>query len=129
MSTLLAPTRELASHIQEESKKFTYCTGIASIVVYGGAKVREQLRQIKCGCDFLVATPVRLVDLIEQGRLDMSQVTFLCLDEADRMLDMGFEPQIWRIVEQEGMPAPPERKMMLFLETFPLNIQRLASDF
>ncbi len=98
MSTLLAPTRKLASQIQEEAKNFTYCTGIASIVVYGGAKVREQLRQIKCGCDFLVATPGRLINLIGRGRLDMSQVTFLCLDEAGRMFDMGFDPQIQRIV-------------------------------
>ena len=66
-------------------------TGIASVVVYGGAEVREQLRQIERGCDLLVATPGRLVDLIERGRLAMDNVRFLVLDEADRMLDMGFE--------------------------------------
>ena len=85
-SLILAPTRELASQIQDEARKFTYCTGIASVVVYGGADVREQLRQIERGCDMLVATPGRLVDLIERGRLAMDNVKFLVLDEADRML-------------------------------------------
>jgi ATP-dependent RNA helicase DDX3X len=85
---VLAPTRELASQIQDEAKKFTYCSGIASVVVYGGADVREQLRQIERGSDLLVATPGRLVDLIERGRLAMDNCRFLVLDEADRMLDM-----------------------------------------
>ena len=126
---VLAPTRELASQIHDESRKFTYCTGIATVVIYGGADVRDQLRQIERGCDLLVATPGRLVDLIERGRVSMESVRFLCLDEADRMLDMGFEPQIRRIVEQEGMPQGEERQTMLFSATFPPNIQRLASDF
>ena len=126
---ILAPTRELASQIQDEARKFTYMTGIASVVVYGGADVREQLRQIERGCDLLVATPGRLVDLIERGRLGMDNIKFLVLDEADRMLDMGFEPQIRRIVEQEGMPFGEMRQTMMFSATFPPNIQRLASDF
>jgi len=126
---VLAPTRELASQIHDEARKFCYCTGIASVCVYGGADVREQLRLLERGCDLLIATPGRLVDLIERGRLSMETVRFLCLDEADRMLDMGFEPQIRRIVEQEGMPMVEERQTMLFSATFPPNIQRLASDF
>lgn len=87
---VLAPTRELASQIQDEAAKFLYCTGIASVVVYGGADVREQLRQIERGCDLLVATPGRLVDLIERGRLSMENVKFLVLDEADRMASVLF---------------------------------------
>ncbi|KAL3817332.1 hypothetical protein ACHAXA_003955 [Cyclostephanos tholiformis] len=127
---ILAPTRELASQIQDEAQKFLYRTGIASVVVYGGADVRDQLRQIERGCDLLVATPGRLVDLIERGRLSMENVKFLVLDEADRMLDMGFEPQIRRIVEQEGMPhGEGVRQTMMFSATFPANIQRLAGDF
>jgi ATP-dependent RNA helicase DDX3X len=125
----LAPTRELASQIHSESRKFTYTTGIATVVVYGGADVRNQLRELERGCDLLIATPGRLVDLIERGRLSMELIKFLCLDEADRMLDMGFEPQIRRIVEQEGMPNGTERQTMMFSATFPPNIQRLASDF
>jgi len=88
---VLAPTRELAQQIEQEATRFTYCTGIASVCIYGGADVRDQLRQIERGCDLLVATPGRLVDLIERGRLGMENVRFLVLDEADRMLDMGFE--------------------------------------
>ena len=126
---ILAPTRELASQIHEEARRFTYCTGIASVVVYGGADIRDQLRQMERGCDLLVATPGRLVDLIERGRVSMECIKFLVLDEADRMLDMGFEPQIRRIVEQEGMPYGDERQTMMFSATFPNNIQRLAGDF
>ncbi|CAB9527963.1 dependent RNA helicase [Seminavis robusta] len=126
---VLAPTRELAQQIQEEAKRFCYATGIASVVIYGGAEVREQLRQIERGCDLLVATPGRLVDLMERGRLGMENIRFMVLDEADRMLDMGFEPQIRRIVEEAGMPQGAERQTMMFSATFPSNIQRLASDF
>lgn len=126
---ILAPTRELAQQIQEEAQRFTYATGIASVVIYGGAEVREQLRQIEKGCDLLVATPGRLVDLMERGRLGMDNIRFLVLDEADRMLDMGFEPQIRRIVEESGMPHGTERQTMMFSATFPSNIQRLVTSF
>jgi ATP-dependent RNA helicase DDX3X len=88
---VLAPTRELAQQIYEEARRFCYCTGIATVCIYGGADVRDQVKSIDRGCDLLVATPGRLVDLIERGRLGMDNVHFLVLDEADRMLDMGFE--------------------------------------
>jgi ATP-dependent RNA helicase DDX3X len=83
---VLAPTRELASQIHDEAQKFLYCTGIASVVVYGGADVRDQLRQIERGCDLLVATPGRLVDLIERGRLSMENIKFLVLDEGEYVM-------------------------------------------
>jgi ATP-dependent RNA helicase DDX3X len=89
---VLAPTRELAQQIYEEGQRFAYMTGIACVCIYGGADIRDQLRQIESrGCDLLVGTPGRLVDLIERGRIAMANVRFLVLDEADRMLDMGFE--------------------------------------
>merc|ERR1711871_222876 len=122
-----APTRELASQIYEESQKFCYCTGIRPVVVYGGAAINQQQSQIERGADLVVATPGRLVDLIERGRIKLDIVQFLVLDEADRMLDMGFEPQIRRIVENEGMPL--ERQTFMFSATFPVEIQRLAADF
>lgn len=88
-----------------------------------------QLREIEKGCDILVATPGRLSDLIERARVSLENVHYLALDEADRMLDMGFEPQIRRIVEGENMPRSGDRQTLLFSATFPKEIQRLASDF
>ncbi|GAB5593559.1 ATP-dependent RNA helicase ded1 [Umbelopsis nana] len=126
---ILAPTRELVSQIYAEGKKFGYRSWVKSCVVYGGADIGSQLRQIERGCDLLVATPGRLVDLIERARISMEQVRYLVLDEADRMLDMGFEPQIRRIVEQEGMPGVHDRTTLMFSATFPRDIQHLARDF
>ncbi|KAG2497957.1 hypothetical protein HYH03_004218 [Edaphochlamys debaryana] len=126
---VLAPTRELTSQIYDEARKFTYMTGLRPVVIYGGAPAPNQLRDLERGCDILVATPGRLSDFIERGRVGLSAIVFLCLDEADRMLDMGFEPQIRRIVEQEDMPPVGQRQTLMFSATFPKEIQRLASDF
>ena len=111
---ILAPTRELASQINDEAEKFCYCTGLQPVVVYGGAPIRDQLHALQRGCDLLTATPGRMIDLIERGRVSMSSVACLILDEADRMLDMGFEPQIRRIVEQEDMRTMDERRTFMF---------------
>lgn len=109
LALVLAPTREL--------------------VVYGGDPISFQLKDLERGCDILVATPGRLVDIMERARVSLSQVSYLVLDEADRMLDMGFEPQIRRIVEGEDMPPTGERKTLMFSATFPKEIQRLAASF
>ena len=98
-------------------------------MVYGGADINQQLRQIERGCDLLSATPGRLVDLIERGRISLANIRYLVLDEADRMLDMGFEPQIRRIVLGEDMPGVNERQTLMFSATFPRDIQMLARDF
>ena len=82
-----------------------------------------QLRDLERGVDILVATPGRLVDLLERARVSLQMVQYLALDEADRMLDMGFEPQIRRIVEQMDMPPRGVRQTMLFSATFPKEIQ------
>ncbi|CZS99696.1 probable ATP-dependent RNA helicase ded1 [Rhynchosporium graminicola] len=128
-SLILAPTRELVSQIYEESRKFAYRSWVRPCVVYGGADIGSQLRQIERGCDLLVATPGRLVDLIERGRISLCNIKYLVLDEADRMLDMGFEPQIRRIVEGEDMPGVQDRQTLMFSATFPRDIQMLARDF
>jgi ATP-dependent RNA helicase DDX3X len=129
MSLVLAPTRELVSQIYDEARKFAYRSWVRPCVVYGGADIGSQLRQIERGCDLLVATPGRLVDLIERGRISLASIKYLVLDEADRMLDMGFEPQIRRIVEGEDMPPTAGRQTLMFSATFPRDIQMLARDF
>jgi ATP-dependent RNA helicase DDX3X len=91
--------------------------------------MNQQLRQIEKGCDLLSATPGRLVDLIERGRISLANIKYLVLDEADRMLDMGFEPQIRRIVQGEDMPGIEQRQTLMFSATFPRDIQMLARDF
>ena len=82
-----------------------------------------QFRNLEKGVDILVATPGRLVDMIERARLSLGMIKYLALDEADRMLDMGFEPQIRKIVEKMDMPPPGTRQTMLFSATFPDEIQ------
>jgi ATP-dependent RNA helicase DDX3X len=126
---ILAPTRELVNQIHDEARKFAYRSWVRPAVVYGGADINGQLRMIERGCDLLSATPGRLVDLIERGRISLANVRYLVLDEADRMLDMGFEPQIRRIVQEEDMPGVHERQTLMFSATFPRDIQVLAKDF
>ncbi|XP_047078095.1 DEAD-box ATP-dependent RNA helicase 52A-like isoform X2 [Lolium rigidum] len=115
--------------IHEEAKKFSHQTGIKVKVAYGGTSMIQQLRDIERGVDILVATPGRLVDMIERARVSLEAIKYLVMDEADRMLDMGFEPQIRKIVDGMGMPRKSMRQTMLFSATFPPQIQRLASDF
>ncbi|KAG2309504.1 hypothetical protein Bca52824_029252 [Brassica carinata] len=129
LAVILSPTRELASQIHDEAKKFSYQTGVKVVVAYGGTPINQQLRELERGVDILVATPGRLNDLLERARVSMQMIRFLALDEADRMLDMGFEPQIRKIVEQMDMPPRGVRQTLLFSATFPREIQRLAADF
>ncbi|EXB86900.1 DEAD-box ATP-dependent RNA helicase 37 [Morus notabilis] len=129
LALILSPTRELSSQIHDEARKFSYQTGVRVVVAYGGAPINQQLRELERGVDILVATPGRLVDLLERARVSLQMIRYLALDEADRMLDMGFEPQIRKIVEQMDMPPAGARQTMLFSATFPKEIQRMASDF
>src|SRR6201996_2761261 len=126
---ILAPPRELVSQIHDEARKFAYRSWVKPAVVYGGADISQQLRAIERGCDILSATPGRLVDILERGRISLANIKYLVLDEADRMLDMGFEPQIRRIVEGEDMPPTTGRQTLMFSATFPRDIQMLARDF
>jgi len=128
---VLAPTRELAAQIHEEALKFAYNTGVQVRIVYGGADMREQLREMGKGTDILVATPGRLTDFIGKESVDMGVTQFLILDEADRMLDMGFEPQVREIVQNSGLGrnVPRRRQNMMFSATFAGSIQKMAGDF
>ncbi len=126
---VLAPTRELVSQIHEEGRKFAYRSWVRPAVVYGGADIGSQIRTIERGCDLLAATPGRLVDLMDRGKISLANIQFLVLDEADRMLDMGFEPQIRQIIEGSDMPGVHDRQTLMFSATFPREIQVLAKDF
>jgi len=128
---VLAPTRELASQIHVESCKFAYDTGIRCCIVYGGADMREQRSELEKGCDILIATPGRLTDMCERRTVSLELIQFFILDEADRMLDMGFEPQVRQIVEQTNMgkKSQHKRQSMMFSATFAREVQLMASDF
>lgn len=126
---IMAPTRELVSQIFDEAKKFCYRSWVRPAVAYGGVDIGQQMRTLQRGCDLLVAAPGRLTDMLERGRVSLANVKYLILDEADRMLDMGFEPQIRHIVQECDMPDVQDRQTLMFSATFPRNIQMLARDF
>lgn len=121
---VLSPTRELATQIQDEAVKFSKTSRIACTCLYGGAPKGPQLKDIDRGADIVVATPGRLNDILEMRRISLHQVSYLVLDEADRMLDMGFEPQIRKIVN--GVPA--RRQTLMFTATWPKEVRRIAAD-
>jgi len=128
---VLAPTRELAAQIHAESAKFSFETGIRTCIIYGGAEMREQRMELEKGCDILVATPGRLTDMFERGNVSLAFVHFFILDEADRMLDMGFEPQVRQIVDNTDMnrSSRHNRQSMMFSATFGKEVQIMARDF
>lgn len=126
---ILTPTRELCIQIHEEALKFCHRTPYRCEKVYGGAPTKEQMKELAKGADVLVATPGRLNDFIGRGVLGMEKVAVLVLDEADRMLDMGFEKQIREITEEHGMPKNDCRQTMMFSATFPDACQKMAQDF
>jgi len=123
---VLAPTRELAVQINGECEKFC-STGprpLRHTTVYGGMPKHPQVRALRDGCHVVVATPGRLIDLLEMGCTNLKRVTYLCLDEADRMLDMGFEDQVRKICSQ----IRPDRQTLLWSATWPRSVQQLAFD-
>lgn len=129
LGLVLAPTRELATQIFEEAKKFSYRSRMRPAVLYGGNNTSEQMRELDRGCHLIVATPGRLDDIIARGKIGLENLRFLVLDEADRMLDMGFEPQIRHIVEHKDMPPTGVRQTLMFSATFPKNIQVMLFNF
>eukprot|EP00468_Gymnochlora_sp_CCMP2014_P012627 CAMPEP_0167764904 /NCGR_PEP_ID=MMETSP0110_2-20121227/14341_1 /TAXON_ID=629695 /ORGANISM="Gymnochlora sp., Strain CCMP2014" /LENGTH=679 /DNA_ID=CAMNT_0007652459 /DNA_START=328 /DNA_END=2370 /DNA_ORIENTATION=- len=127
---VLAPTRELACQIHSESLKFANNSGFQSVCIYGGASFRTQLQELAMGADVVVATPGRLIDLLTSQLMSLTNCMYLCLDEADRMLDMGFEPQIRAVVQESDMPESTKgRQTLMFSATFPEDMQKLAGDF
>ena len=105
--------------------KFGRSSGIRSTCCYGGAPKGPQLRDIRTGVHLIIATPGRLNDFLEGGQVNLREVSYLVFDEADRMLDMGFEPQIRKILNY----VPPDRQMLMFTATWPKEVRRLAESF
>lgn len=122
---VLAPTRELALQISESFSTYGQYSGLRAAVVFGGVSQGQQVRALQQGVDVLIATPGRLLDLMEQGYVRLGSVEVLILDEADQMLDMGFLPPLKRIVSQ----VPRRRQTLLFSATMPKEIRELAEDW
>ncbi|XP_007421406.1 probable ATP-dependent RNA helicase DDX4 isoform X1 [Python bivittatus] len=126
---IIAPTRELINQIFLESRKFSYGTCIRPVVIYGGIQMGHTINQIMQGCNILCATPGRLLDIIGREKIGLSKLKYLVLDEADRMLDMGFGPDVKKLISSPGMPSKDKRQTLMFSATFPDEIQRLAGEF
>jgi ATP-dependent RNA helicase DDX5/DBP2 len=125
IALVLAPTRELAVQIQAEAAIFGASSKIKSACVYGGAPKGPQVSALRDGVEICAATPGRLIDFIETRAVSLRRVTYFVLDEADRMLDMGFEPQIRKISDR----IRPDRQTLLFTATWPKEVEGVAADF
>ncbi|XP_063707151.1 uncharacterized protein LOC134835991 isoform X3 [Culicoides brevitarsis] len=126
---VLAPTRELAQQIQTVARDFGVHNmnkaPIRNTCIFGGSPKGPQIRDLERGVEIVIATPGRLIDFLERGITNLKRCTYLVLDEADRMLDMGFEPQIRKIIEQ----IRPDRQVLMWSATWPKEVQLLAEDF
>ncbi|KAM9792608.1 putative ATP-dependent RNA helicase DDX17 [Neosynchiropus ocellatus] len=122
---VLAPTRELAQQVQQVAYDYGKSSRIKSTCVYGGAPKGPQIRDLERGVEICIATPGRLIDFLEAGKTNLGRCTYLVLDEADRMLDMGFEPQIRKILDQ----IRPDRQTLMWSATWPKEVRQLAEDF
>ncbi|XP_030239448.1 ATP-dependent RNA helicase p62 isoform X1 [Drosophila navojoa] len=125
IALVLAPTRELAQQIQQVATEFGSSSYVRNTCVFGGAPKGGQMRDLQRGCEIVIATPGRLIDFLSAGATNLKRCTYLVLDEADRMLDMGFEPQIRKIVSQ----IRPDRQTLMWSATWPKEVKQLAEDF
>mmetsp|Transcript_41802 Transcript_41802/g.75896 ORF Transcript_41802/g.75896 Transcript_41802/m.75896 type:complete len:495 (-) Transcript_41802:133-1617(-) len=121
---VMAPTRELACQIQEEANRFGKSSKIKNTCCYGGVPKADQAKDLREGVEIVIATPGRFIDFLSQDTTNCKRVTYLVLDEADRMLDMGFEPQVRKIAGQ----CRPDRQTLMWSATWPKEIQKLARD-
>ncbi|HEY9684848.1 MAG TPA: DEAD/DEAH box helicase [Oculatellaceae cyanobacterium] len=122
---ILAPTRELAQQVEQQFQMFGEKTKLRAVTIYGGSGYEQQRRELKRGVDIVVATPGRLLDLVESGDCKLSAVEILVLDEADRLLDMGFMPQVRKIIRK----LSPERQTLMFSATIDDRVKYIASEF
>src|SRR5690242_14158764 len=122
---VLTPTRELAAQVAESARTYGKYAGLRTVVVFGGVSINPQIDALENGCDVLIATPGRLIDLHEQRAVDLRHVQHFVLDEADRMLDMGFIHQIRQVIKL----LPPARQNLMFSATYSNDIRDLASRY
>lgn len=126
LALVLAPTRELAQQIEKEVTAFSMSLdSFKTTIVVGGTNISEQRSELRAGVHIVVATPGRLIDHLQQGNTSLSRIAFVVLDEADRMLDMGFEPQIREVMRN----LPVKHQTLLFSATMPAEIEALAQDY
>ncbi|XP_058457162.1 uncharacterized protein LOC131434457 [Malaya genurostris] len=125
IALVLAPTRELAQQIQQVAIDFGHRINVNNTCVFGGAPKGPQIRDLERGAEIVIATPGRLIDFLERGITNLRRCTYLVLDEADRMLDMGFEPQIRKIMGQ----IRPDRQVLMWSATWPKEVRNLAEEF
>ena len=126
LALVLAPTRELAQQIEKEVKAFSRSAeGFKTSIVVGGTNIYEQRSELRAGVEIVVATPGRFIDHLQQGNSSLSRVSYVVLDEADRMLDMGFEPQIREVMRS----LPKKHQTLLFSATMPEEIEALAQEY
>ncbi|MCA9212732.1 MAG: DEAD/DEAH box helicase [Planctomycetales bacterium] len=122
---ILVPTRELAMQVSDEVEKLSFGLTVKCVSVYGGMPIKRQINRLKSGCDIVVGTPGRVLDLSGRGVLDLGSLDCVVLDEADRMLDIGFRPDIEKILRR----CPRERQTLLLSATMPAPIRRLAEKY
>ncbi|KAF6143032.1 hypothetical protein GIB67_041100 [Kingdonia uniflora] len=126
LALVLAPTRELAQQIEKEVKAFSRSLeSFRTAIVVGGTNITEQRSELRAGVNIVVATPGRFIDHLQQGNTSLSRISFVVLDEADRMLDMGFEPQIKEVMRN----LPTKHQTLLFSATMPVEIETLAQEY
>jgi len=126
---IITPTRELAIQIEGHAKRLLSGSCLKSVCAYGGTSTGWSRRQLSNGCNVLVATPGRLLDFVEKGHISFSQLKYFILDEADRMLDMGFGPEIEKCMSNPTMPPKTDRNTLMFSATFPRDVQQKANEY
>ncbi|KAL5206549.1 hypothetical protein ABZP36_034758 [Zizania latifolia] len=122
LAIVLAPTRELAKQVERE---FSDSSNVETICVYGGTPINQQIRQLNYGVDVVIGTPGRVIDLLKRGALDLSDVRFVVLDEADQMLSVGFDEDVEMILDR----VPPQRQTLMFSATMPTWIRKLTQKY
>ena len=122
---ILAPTRELVVQVAEEATRLSPHSGCRAVAIYGGQRIRQQLNQLKAGANLVVGTPGRVLDHLSRGTISLDKVRFAVLDEADRMLDIGFRPDIEKILRR----CPTARQTLLLSATLPPPVLRLTTRY